>query len=69
MANFYAAPINTYVRIYKKDARLRDRPLIVVIGWWSDTGWDTMEPVIANPDGPGVGNWRRFYGSDPWEMS
>lgn len=39
---------------------------LTVYGWWSADGWSTFEPVVGNPDGPGIGPWHRFYGEDPW---
>lgn len=38
-----------------------------VYGWYSRDDWTSMEPVVANPDGVGVGPWRLFYGEDPWK--
>lgn len=41
-----------------------------VFGWWSSSDWETaFEPVVQNPDGPGIGPWFLYYGSDPWSTA
>jgi hypothetical protein len=43
--------------------------LFSIFGWWSDDGWETFEPVVGNPDGPGVGPWHVFCGEDRWTLA
>jgi hypothetical protein len=61
-------PISPTVRIYSKEgAKTKAHE---VFGWWTDgTAWAHIHPVVANPDGPGVGPWFRFYGEDPWHTA
>jgi hypothetical protein len=33
-------------------------------GWHIFRG--VFTPVIANPDGPGIGDWMLYFGEDPW---
>lgn len=40
-----------------------------VYGWATFDGWANFHPVVANPDGPGIGPWRNYYGNDPWKAS
>jgi len=42
-----------------------------VYGWITsippvDRGRVHVEPVVGNPDGPGIGPWSTYYGEDPW---
>lgn len=40
-----------------------------VIGWYSDSEWAAVEPVVPNPDGgSGVAPWRHYHGEDPWRV-
>lgn len=27
-----------------------------------------IQPIVANPDGPGVGPWLLYHGDDPWTI-
>lgn len=38
----------------------------MIFGWWSGDDWYTFEPVVANPDGSGVGPWHVYCGEDNW---
>ena len=40
---------------------------VTVYGWIVSAG--VIEPVVGNPDGPGVGRWALYYGEDPWSVS
>jgi hypothetical protein len=37
---------------------------IYVYGWREESGRFT--PIVANPDGPGMGPWELYYGEDRW---
>jgi hypothetical protein len=39
-----------------------------VFGWWTDGFGVQIAPIVANPDGPGVGRWRDYHGEDPWYL-
>lgn len=39
-----------------------------VYGWWVHKDWETVEPVVANPDG-GISRWSVIHGNDPWTVS
>jgi len=39
-----------------------------VFGWYSTDHWGHIHPVVANPDGPGIGPWPHFHGEDPWRL-
>lgn len=56
-------PISPPIYVFKADGNA-----VTVYGWATADGWLTYEPVVANPDGPGCGRWRNFYGSDPWRL-
>lgn len=44
-----------------------DGEVYVGIGWYSATGtWGQPEPMIENPDGPGVAPWSFYHGADPF---
>lgn len=65
MADFKPAPYREYVYDNLGTAYR-------LVGWYSMHGeWEpsSMEPVVPNPDGPGVGRWRVFHGEDPWSLS
>lgn len=36
-----------------------------VFGWLVRVG-APITPIVANPDGPGVGAWHNYHGEDPW---
>ncbi len=38
-----------------------------VYGWRIADG-KNIEPIVGNPDGPGVGRWSLYYGEDPWHI-
>lgn len=63
MADFQPAPYREYV--YDNTGSSYR-----LVGWYSEAGtWlpESMEPVIAQPDGDaGIGRWRTFHGEDPW---
>lgn len=40
----------------------------LIFGWWTADDWLNIEPVVANPDGPGMAAWRFYFGSDPWKV-
>lgn len=44
-----------------------DHGIHSVYGWY--TPGSEIQPIVGNPDGPGVGPWRVYYGEDPWTMS
>lgn len=53
--------------VYSGDARH------TVYGWWvptadtaTRTGVSSIEPIVGNPDGPGIGPWSLYHGEDPW---
>lgn len=47
-----------------------DNLWVKVYGWWEDPiVMRPPVPVVANPDGPGIGLWTTFYGEDPWYTS
>jgi hypothetical protein len=62
MANFMpvSPPVYVYNGTGQKDT---------VIGWYSADHWGHIHPVVKNPDGPGAGPWRDYYGEDPWFLS
>lgn len=62
MAEFQA--VNPPVRIYSAGETEH-----FVHGWWSADEWTTFQPVVRNPDGPGIGPWERYYGRDPWTIA
>lgn len=37
-----------------------------VFGWRENKVGGTLEPVVGNPDGNGVGPWSLYHGDDPW---
>jgi hypothetical protein len=48
----------------------RDENPITVYGWYQpSTPGAPLEPVVANPDGHGIGRWSTYYGEDPWTAS
>lgn len=40
-----------------------------VFGWMTGGYGGDFVPVVANPDGSGIGPWHQFYGEDPWTTS
>jgi hypothetical protein len=43
-----------------------------VFGWLvtgSNTTDATIVPIVANPDGSGIGPWTLYYGEDVWRAS
>lgn len=38
-----------------------------VYGWYTPS-LDHIEPIVRNPDGPGIGRWSLYHGEDPWSM-
>lgn len=40
----------------------------LIFGWWSQDEWLNIEPVVANPDGPGLAPWHFYFGDDPWKV-
>ncbi len=40
----------------------------LIFGWWSQDDWMNIEPVVANPDGPGMAAWHFYFGDDPWRI-
>lgn len=39
----------------------------VAVGWYSATGdWVCPQPMVENPDGPGIGPWGIYHGDDPF---
>lgn len=67
MADF--KPVSPPVTIYSGYGR--EQMSVTVYGWYSSMGdwYLAPEPVVANPDGPGIGPWSLYYGSDPWHAS
>lgn len=61
MADFKPAPYKSYVYDVGGGGHL-------LVGWMSYTDWVSMEPVIPNPDGPGVKPWSVIHGRDPWNL-
>lgn len=39
---------------------------ITTFGWFEPDHGGPLEPVVGNPDGPGIGRWSTYYGQDPW---
>jgi hypothetical protein len=37
-----------------------------VFGWRETKATGALEPIVGNPDGPGIGPWSTYYGEDPW---
>lgn len=44
------------------------RDCITVFGWYvpAPDSRVPIEPIVGNPDGPGIGRWSTYYGEDPW---
>jgi hypothetical protein len=40
---------------------------VTVFGWRELNA--IFEPIVGNPDGPGMGPWHLYYGEDPWYTS
>lgn len=38
------------------------------VGWSETKANGRLEPIINNPDGPGVGTWSTYHGDDPWAI-
>lgn len=39
---------------------------ITVFGWSETKANGYLEPIVGNPDGPGIATWSTYYGQDPW---
>lgn len=58
--------ISPTVHVYGGDpTRGEARTYHIVYGWYiAPTG--AIEPIVGNPDGPGLALWSLYYGEDPW---
>lgn len=43
-----------------------DEKAITVYGWYEIGG--RIQPIVGNPDGPGIGVWAIYYGEDEWHI-
>ncbi len=42
---------------------------VTVYGWREDKVDGKLEPIVGNPDGPGIGPWSVYFGADKFTVS